>query len=55
VRGTSGARLETVDSNDVTEFFERVSDQWEDMRSSFYNADVIESLAEYRCASLGMP
>jgi ubiquinone/menaquinone biosynthesis C-methylase UbiE len=35
-----------VDSEDVRAFFERVSGQWDDMRSSFYNADVIEALAE---------
>jgi ArsR family transcriptional regulator len=34
-----------VDSSDVKEFFERVSGQWDDMRSSFYNADVIDALA----------
>jgi ubiquinone/menaquinone biosynthesis C-methylase UbiE len=35
-----------VDSEDVRAFFERVSAQWDDMRSSFYNADVIDALAE---------
>jgi len=27
-------------------FFEQVSTQWDDMRSSFYNADIIDALAE---------
>jgi ubiquinone/menaquinone biosynthesis C-methylase UbiE len=34
-----------VDSADVKAFFERVSTNWDDMRSSFYNADVIDALA----------
>jgi ArsR family transcriptional regulator len=34
-----------VDSSDVRAFFEQVSGQWDDMRSSFYNADVIDALA----------
>lgn len=36
-----------VDSGDVMAFFEQVSGQWDDMRSSFYNADVIDALAEH--------
>lgn len=36
----------TVDSKGVKEFFERVSAEWDDMRSSFYNADIIDALAE---------
>ncbi len=36
-----------VDSADVKAFFEQVSTRWDDMRSSFYNADVIEALAEH--------
>jgi len=36
-----------VDSGDVKAFFERVSVDWDDMRSSFYNADVIDALAEH--------
>lgn len=36
-----------MDSEDVKAFFERVSAQWDDMRSSFYNADVIDALAEH--------
>lgn len=35
-----------MDSADVKAFFERVSVQWDQMRSSFYNADVIEALAQ---------
>jgi ubiquinone/menaquinone biosynthesis C-methylase UbiE len=35
-----------VDSEDVRAFLERVPAQWDDMRSSFYNADVIEALAK---------
>jgi hypothetical protein len=35
-----------VGGEDVRAFFERVPAQWDDMRSSFYNADVIEALAE---------
>jgi ubiquinone/menaquinone biosynthesis C-methylase UbiE len=34
-----------VDRADVKAFFERVSTEWDDMRSSFYNADVIDALA----------
>lgn len=40
-------RLGRVDSGDVRAFFERVSAQWDDMRSSFYNTDVIDALAEH--------
>jgi ubiquinone/menaquinone biosynthesis C-methylase UbiE len=36
-----------VDSADVKAFFERVSTEWDDMRSSFYNADVIDALAHH--------
>jgi ubiquinone/menaquinone biosynthesis C-methylase UbiE len=36
-----------VDSGDVRAFFEQVSAQWDDMRSSFYNTDVIDALAEH--------
>jgi ubiquinone/menaquinone biosynthesis C-methylase UbiE len=36
-----------VDSADVKAFFEQVSARWDDMRSSFYNADVIDALAEH--------
>lgn len=43
--GAAGARLGDVDSSDVKEFFERLSGRWDDMRSSFYNADVIDALA----------
>ncbi len=35
-----------MDSEGVKAYFEQVSTQWDDMRSSFYNADVIEALAE---------
>ncbi len=35
-----------VDSRDGKAFFERVSSEWDDMRSSFYNADIIDALAE---------
>lgn len=35
-----------MDSVGVKAFFEQVSTQWDDMRSSFYNADVIDALAE---------
>lgn len=34
-----------MDSAGVKEFFERVSTEWDDMRSSFYNADIIDVLA----------
>jgi ubiquinone/menaquinone biosynthesis C-methylase UbiE len=34
-----------VDSADVKAYFERVSTDWDDMRSSFYNAAVIDALA----------
>jgi ubiquinone/menaquinone biosynthesis C-methylase UbiE len=34
-----------VNSGDVRAFFEQVSARWDDMRSSFYNADVIDALA----------
>ena len=36
-----------MDSAGVKAFFEQVSTQWDDMRSSFYNADVIDALAEH--------
>jgi ubiquinone/menaquinone biosynthesis C-methylase UbiE len=39
--------LEGVDSGDVKAFFERVSAEWDDMRSDFYNTDVIEALADH--------
>ncbi len=35
-----------MESAGVKAFFARVSTQWDDMRSSFYNADVIDALAE---------
>jgi ArsR family transcriptional regulator len=35
-----------VDSTDVRAFFERVSGDWDSMRSSFYNEKVIDALAE---------
>src|SRR3954451_13895996 len=35
-----------VDSADVRAFFERVSRDWDSMRSSFYNEKVIDALAE---------
>jgi len=35
-----------VDSSDVKAFFERVSLEWDDMRSSFYNSDIIDALAD---------
>jgi ubiquinone/menaquinone biosynthesis C-methylase UbiE len=35
-----------MDSAGVKAFFEQVSTQWDDMRSSFYNAGVIDALAE---------
>jgi ubiquinone/menaquinone biosynthesis C-methylase UbiE len=35
-----------VDSADVKAFFERVSGSWDEMRSSFYNAGVIDALAD---------
>jgi ubiquinone/menaquinone biosynthesis C-methylase UbiE len=37
---------EVVESKDVKEFFERVSADWDAMRSSFYNADIIDALAD---------
>jgi len=35
-----------MDSADVKAFFERVSVEWDEMRSSFYNEGVIDALAE---------
>jgi ubiquinone/menaquinone biosynthesis C-methylase UbiE len=35
-----------MDSADVKDFFERVSVEWDEMRSSFYNADIIDALAD---------
>jgi ubiquinone/menaquinone biosynthesis C-methylase UbiE len=35
-----------MDSADVKAFFERVSVEWDEMRSSFYNEAVIDALAE---------
>lgn len=34
-----------MNSGDVKAFFEQLSARWDDMRSSFYNADVIDALA----------
>lgn len=42
-----------VDSGQVKAFFERVSGEWDEMRSSFYNADVIDALAERTGADEG--
>jgi ArsR family transcriptional regulator len=39
-----------MDSKGVKEFFERVSTDWDDMRSSFYNADIIDALADRTAA-----
>lgn len=36
-----------VDSADVKTFFDQVSTRWDDMRSTFYNADVIDALADH--------
>jgi ArsR family transcriptional regulator len=36
-----------MDSADVKAFFESVSTKWDDMRSSFYNADVIDALGRH--------
>lgn len=36
-----------MDSSDVRAFFEKVSTDWDEMRSSFYNEAVIDSLAEH--------
>lgn len=36
-----------MDSAQVREFFERVSVVWDQMRSSFYNEDIIDALAEH--------
>lgn len=44
--GCVRCETEVVDSKDVEEFFERVSVAWDDMRSSFYNADIIDALAD---------
>jgi ubiquinone/menaquinone biosynthesis C-methylase UbiE len=38
---------EPVTSTEVKAFFERVSVDWDDIRSSFYNAGVIDALAEH--------
>jgi len=35
-----------VESIDVKAFFERVSLEWDEMRSSFYSADIIDALAD---------
>lgn len=46
--GSWGAcQAEQVNSADVKDFFERVSVDWDDMRSSFYNAGVIDALATH--------
>lgn len=39
-----------MNSADVKAFFERVSVDWDQMRSSFYNADIIEALARRTAA-----
>jgi ArsR family transcriptional regulator len=36
-----------VDSTEVKAFFDRVAAEWDDMRSTFYNARVIDALAEH--------
>ena len=36
-----------MNSGDVKAFFEQVSARWDDMRSSFYNADVIDAFVEH--------
>jgi ArsR family transcriptional regulator len=36
-----------MDSTDVKAFFDQVATEWDDMRSSFYNARVIDALAEH--------
>lgn len=36
-----------MDSRQVKAFFERVSDQWDQMHESFYGEEVIESLADH--------
>lgn len=36
-----------MDSAGVKAFFEQVSTQWDDMRSSFYNAGVIDALVDH--------
>jgi ubiquinone/menaquinone biosynthesis C-methylase UbiE len=46
-RGFGWCQTWRVDSGDVRAFFEQVSARWDDMRSSFYNADVIDALAEH--------
>jgi len=35
-----------MDAEDVQEFFESVAAEWDDMRATFYNASVIDALAE---------
>ncbi len=35
-----------MDSREVKVFFEQVSTEWDEMRSSFYNADIIDALAD---------
>ncbi len=37
--------MEPMNSADVKEYFDRVSAEWDDMRSSFYNKGVIDALA----------
>lgn len=42
-----------VTSVEVKAFFERVSADWDDMRSSFYNAGVIDALVEHAAVGPG--
>lgn len=44
--GSGTCQTGRMDSADVKKFFERVSVQWDEMRSSFYNADIIDTLAD---------
>ncbi len=44
---------EQISSVEVKAFFERVSVDWDDMRSSFYNAGVIDALAEHAAVGAG--
>jgi ubiquinone/menaquinone biosynthesis C-methylase UbiE len=46
----SGVRM---DSRQVKEFFERVSQEWDEMRSSFYNEDIIDALAGHAAVGSG--
>ncbi len=52
--GLSGREVDVVDPAYVKDFFESVSTEWDEMRSSFYNEGVIDALAQHTGADASM-